>query len=63
MFAGNVLTLAVLILLAATVLRMFRPDFKAEGLPVRHRRPTRYLLCRRSAGGSDFRSAQLDPPA
>lgn len=22
------------------VLRMFRPDFKAEGLPVRHRRPT-----------------------
>ena len=23
------------------VLRMFRPDFKAEGLPVRHRRPTK----------------------
>lgn len=22
------------------VLRLFRPDFKAEGLPVRHRRPT-----------------------
>jgi hypothetical protein len=22
-------------------LRMFRPDFKAEGLPVRHRRPTK----------------------
>jgi hypothetical protein len=23
------------------VLRMFRPDFKVEGLPVRHRRPTK----------------------
>jgi hypothetical protein len=23
------------------VLRMFRPDFKTEGLPVRHRRPTK----------------------
>jgi len=23
------------------VLRMFRPEFKAEGLPVRHRRPTK----------------------
>jgi hypothetical protein len=23
------------------VLRMFRPDFKAEGLPIRHRRPTK----------------------
>ncbi len=23
------------------VLRMFRPDFKAKGLPVRHRRPTK----------------------
>ena len=23
------------------VLRMFRPNFKAEGLPVRHRRPTK----------------------
>ena len=23
------------------VLRLFRPDFKAEGLPVRHRRPTK----------------------
>lgn len=23
------------------VLRMLRPDFKAEGLPVRHRRPTK----------------------
>jgi len=23
------------------VLRMFRPDFQAEGLPVRHRRPTK----------------------
>jgi hypothetical protein len=23
------------------VLRIFRPDFKAEGLPVRHRRPTK----------------------
>jgi hypothetical protein len=23
------------------VLRMFQPDFKAEGLPVRHRRPTK----------------------
>lgn len=23
------------------VLRMFRPDFRAEGLPVRHRRPTK----------------------
>ena len=23
------------------VLRMFRPDFKSEGLPVRHRRPTK----------------------
>jgi len=26
---------------ADAVLRMFRPDFKAEGLPVRHRRPTK----------------------
>jgi hypothetical protein len=25
------------------VLRLFRPDFKAEGLPVRHRRPTKSL--------------------
>jgi hypothetical protein len=23
------------------VLRMFRPDFKTEGLPIRHRRPTK----------------------
>jgi hypothetical protein len=23
------------------VLRMFQPEFKAEGLPVRHRRPTK----------------------
>ena len=23
------------------VLRMFRPNFKAEGLPIRHRRPTK----------------------
>src|SRR5439155_15670602 len=29
------------------VLRMFRPDFKAEGLPVRHRRPTKSPYFRR----------------
>jgi hypothetical protein len=31
------------------VLRMFRPEFKTEGLPVRHRRPTKspYFMARR----------------
>lgn len=28
------------------VLRMFRPDFKAEGLPIRHRQPTEIALLR-----------------